>query len=190
MSDFLRGALEICCAIDAVDTVNAVETVDTVDAVDADVRQHMSVDQPEYVRKAAGARQHLSKASWSTFGRRLVHDSTCRTTLMLISVPVAQYSCCTLSASRWAVCMPAVGCNLMSGLSSVGVTVRHSTPFDGRSARLTLATAPPCRTTEEIGAWHCTVMLCTSDSRFKLARHRELNCSLAQVISSLWALLS
>ena len=63
----------------------------------SDVRQHMSVDrqhlsddQPEYERKTAGLR---SEGGWCT-------------TLILISVLVAEYSCCTLSASRWAVGMP------------------------------------------------------------------------------------
>ena len=59
-------------------------------------RQHISENQPEYVRKAAGARQHLSKAGYSTFERRLLHDSTCRTTLLLICVLGAEYSCFTL----------------------------------------------------------------------------------------------
>ena len=30
-------------------------------------RQDLSENQPEQARKAAGVRQHLSKASWSTF---------------------------------------------------------------------------------------------------------------------------
>ena len=41
-------------------------------------RLHMSTDPLEYVRKTVGARQHLSKFSWSTFGRQLELDSTCR----------------------------------------------------------------------------------------------------------------